>query len=684
MEKDSTIKPANPELSEFVLSLIQAFLKTGYYMPSHPEAQKATTGLYEAFKEIIKGKRELSFFTATENRQQEVFMVGIADEPLSISSLMLKSMAELFVPKFAEYFERKHLSAFSLKANISSHEFEKFIAIMTESPYTEEKETDVRERLTLDLIKNSILAVSTVFNVDLVGKGRKLSWRIKISLSRLKKDLNMIPLYNNIPEEKMNEIRKMIFEDIIRPLRNPTLIKELLINLDLVSNELQGIEADEFERKIIEQLNEKTLPSVVTELIAHILELKKAFESQQEVDILVTMDYQKKLIRKVLQRLSALDHPDDGLLSEAIEAGIISIEDLPSAARDRILKKLSLSRFLESPGLFYQEINNSVSPEEIKDKLQSLAEFLPVLFSLGRYKEILEIAMFYEGKSVTFEIDDNRDLLEAIAQEVAAKAAGANKEEQTKLLSVMSSIDRLGDYLLADLLDCPSRSVRRMVLKLLSDRGPVIVPFVLSALKKKEGWHYLRNALTALSNAGVGNPEVVEVIRQNLGHPEPNVRKEAVLGTVALMREKGEGLLVPMLVDKDIDVRKRVLSALASMSSIHPAFIDFMSNTLKNRVEDEAPLLEQVLNIIPDIALPPEKREAFEDSLITILKESSGFSTFIRRAQPGVQVKSGVIKALGSVGTSKSLRILQKHTSDKNQTISRAAIEAVQNISKEV
>jgi hypothetical protein len=69
--------------------------------------------------------------------------------------------------------------------------------------------------------------------------------------------------------------------------------------------------------------------------------------------------------------------------------------------------------------------------------------------------------------------------------------------------------------------------------------------------------------------------------------------------------------------------------------------------------------------------------------LITILKESSGFSTFIRRAQPGIQVKLGAIKALGRVGTSKSVRALQKQTSDKNQMISRAAVEAVRNINKE-
>ena len=52
---------------------------------------------------------------------------------------------------------------------------------MTESPYAKEKEGDVREKLTMDLIKNNILSVSTVFNVDLVGKCKKLNWRVEMS-----------------------------------------------------------------------------------------------------------------------------------------------------------------------------------------------------------------------------------------------------------------------------------------------------------------------------------------------------------------------------------------------------------------------------------------------------------------------------------------------------------------------
>jgi HEAT repeat protein len=490
----------------------------------------------------------------------------------------------------------------------------------------------------------------------------------------------MIPLYKNIAKDKMNEIRKMVFDDIIRPLHNPKLLKELLINLDLVSSGLKDFAVEDFEEKIVEHLDEKSLPAVSLELINHISTLRKALDTHQEVEIIVAMKSAKRLTRKVFNKLISLDSLDEELFTKAAREGIITVDDIPVGIRNKVMKNLSLNRFLKSPSSFYKELNSIVDEQEIRNKLQLLAEFLPALYSLGMYKEILEIAMLYEGKGIRLEMGNNNELLGAISQAVAEKAESANKEEQIKLFNVLPAMDSLGDYLLVDLLDNRNRSVRRMVIEMLPNRGPAIIPFVLSALKRKGGWHFLRNAIIILSKTGAGNPEVLEMIRQSLTHTEPNLRKEAAAAISALMMARGESLLVQMLGDKDTDVRKKILISLSSFKSVHPEFIRFISDTLKSRGDEVDPFHEPVLNVIPDISVPAEKKQEIEDSLITILKESSGFSTFIRRAQPSTQVKAGVIKSLGSLGTSKSLKILQKQASDRNPAISRAVSEAIQKI----
>ena len=40
---------------------MQAFLRTGYYLPEHPQSRMAKAGLYSRFKSLFTGRHELTF-----------------------------------------------------------------------------------------------------------------------------------------------------------------------------------------------------------------------------------------------------------------------------------------------------------------------------------------------------------------------------------------------------------------------------------------------------------------------------------------------------------------------------------------------------------------------------------------------------------------------------------------------
>jgi len=131
---DEAVPPPRREFSEgskFILSFIQALLKTGYYTPGHPETGRARAGLYDGFQSLVKDRRELTFVAVTTEEKSDVLVDGVVDEPVTLSSLMLKGMGEIFIPKFIEYFERKNLSSFSIKANISKNEFDDFMELLS-------------------------------------------------------------------------------------------------------------------------------------------------------------------------------------------------------------------------------------------------------------------------------------------------------------------------------------------------------------------------------------------------------------------------------------------------------------------------------------------------------------------------------------------------------------------------
>jgi HEAT repeat protein len=668
-----------PALADFILSLIQAFLKTGYYRSDHPEARRAKAGLYEALKTFLEGKREISFISSGEGGKPELFIGGIFDEPLTASSIMMKGMAEIFIPKFTEYFERKHLSSFSMKSAISEAEFEKFIEIMTESPLYD-RETDVQEKLTLDLIKQEVLMVSTVFNVDLVGKARKLPWRVELSISRLKRDLNLVPLYKNISEGRKEDIRKMVFEDIVRPLKSSRLAKELLENLDLISSDLIGFAVDDFETKIIDHLDEKLLPVVSKGILDDISRMSKAFDKLQEAELLVRLGYLKGIAKKIGKKLLGMAIADEDLFFEFVKCGVLTLEEVQGSIRGTIASRMSLDKFLSSPQKFYDEINETADKEELKEKFSLLFGFLPALFAEGRYDDIRHIYALVREKGMDFKIHDDANLVEDISKEANKRVEAAGKEEVTEMLNVLSLIGRTGAFALVDMLDNGNRFARRSAIEILKQKGPAIIPFVLSGIGKKPGWYYLRNALTLLSIEGADSPEIEEVFKNNLGHPEPNVRKEAVRGLAVIMGEKAEELLIPMLKDENADVRRRVISSLAAIGCASTEATDFFVNVLKNWTAADDATLDTVLNALAETSIPRGREDQLEDSLIGMLKDSSVLGFMKRKSGQDLKVKQGAIKALGALGTSKSLKTLKKCASDRDAAISKAAAEALKRI----
>lgn len=677
IEKDF---PVNPELSSFVLSLIQALLKTGYYTPKHPEAQKARSGLHETLQRLLRGRGEISFVAVAESGRQEVYVGGIGDEPMLLSNFMIRSMAEMFTPKFIEYFEKKNLSSFSIKAGISKAEFEKFIDIMTESPLHEDTGINLRDKLAMDLLKNDILLVSTVFHVDLVGKGRKLPWRVEISLSRLRRDLNMIPMYRNLSEEKRQEIRRMVFEDIMRPLKEPVLIKEMLLNLDLIRRNIMGFEPDELEVNLIGHIDTKALPVILRDLLQNISDVKRSFENVDDVTLLLKLEYLRSITKKVADKFLGQDMCDEDILLGLVRNRVLSVDDIPPAFRQKIKDHLAFDRFMEIPEDFFKEIEEARDPVEVRSRIRVLFGFLPALFRAGRYGEILQIFLMAGAKGIDFKLREEPGLVDRICEAAYGKAAEGSKESQVELLNVLSSLKLLGAYVMISLLDNDSRFVRRQVIEMLPKKDSGMTPFLVEMYDRKSSPHFARNALKVLSSMGASGPDVKRIFSSGLKHPEPHVRKEAVQGMPVVFGKQGEGLLVPLLNDKDPEVRRKVMNSLASLGSSHHELLKVFKDTLTDTPAADESLRAEVVGYLPNIHMPPAKASELEDALLGILKESSLLSIVKKESDHVLSLKKDALAALGFIGSAKSFNIVSKYSSHRNQLLSQAAAESMRRI----
>jgi len=156
------------QIVDFVLHLIQAFLRTGYYTSEHPEALKAREGLYLQFKSLFKLEDDLTFMVREEPEGQNILVEGVLPEAQRLSRMMMRGMGELYVPKFAKYLERKDLVSLTLKNRMGQTEFERFIDIMSDPAQLDIRGKEDKEQFTQRLYNAGIFNLSFVFNEEMV------------------------------------------------------------------------------------------------------------------------------------------------------------------------------------------------------------------------------------------------------------------------------------------------------------------------------------------------------------------------------------------------------------------------------------------------------------------------------------------------------------------------------------
>src|SRR4030042_3917602 len=133
-EEVERLQKLHSKLTDFILHLIQAFLRTGYYTPEHPESKRAKEGLYQQFKSFFDQEGELTFLVKEDQERKEVLVEGLFPEAQRLNRMMAKGMGELYVPRLVKYLERKDLISLSLKSRMDREEFTRFVDVMSEPP----------------------------------------------------------------------------------------------------------------------------------------------------------------------------------------------------------------------------------------------------------------------------------------------------------------------------------------------------------------------------------------------------------------------------------------------------------------------------------------------------------------------------------------------------------------------
>ncbi len=220
-------------LAELFLALTAALARTGYYQRGHPESDRSVARLVRAAPTPLRGRGEISFARrTTADAAHIVIQTGIGESHEARS--VLKVVGEDYPARLVECFERKRLVALTLREGVREDELADCVELLAGPPIEEE---DMRAQLA----QRGLEHVSALFESDLLGRRRKLSWHVDVCISRLARDLRVLPLLRDVDDAKLRALREQILTDVVRPLRELAHVRELLLNADLIRAQTEHV-----------------------------------------------------------------------------------------------------------------------------------------------------------------------------------------------------------------------------------------------------------------------------------------------------------------------------------------------------------------------------------------------------------------------------------------------------------
>jgi len=682
---DDPHKELKAKLGEFLLSLIQGFLRTGFYTPDHPEAKKATVGLYEDFQDLFTGKGELTLLVRDDPEGKNILIEGVLPEIHNLNSLMFKGMAETYTPKFANFLERKDLISLTLKNTMTRTEFTNFVDVMGSPIFIDTQEKSDKERFSQILKERGIFNISYIFSEELLAIKRKIPWRSQIALSRLKKDFRMIPLFLDLDEEGLKKVRREIIRDIARPIQNTQVIFPVLMNTDLA--ETKEFKESEIDEEIIACLSDELLFKISQTLL------------EETVRHGETEPPQGKSVRLARQLASSLSLKEikgrASILEEYFKHKLISFEQLPEATQRKIKFEQFTNKFLRNIEPVLNQFDRIQEREQYLRVARSFTRIIPELIRRDRYEEILKIIThidrhFNEKKDLSIYAGQILEEIEGgeILQSLKGKFLTGTKEIRLAIAPILVKL-RAGSvpHLLSLLRQSTDHLIRKHACEILLQIDSSAINLILDELNKRE--MATKSAIDIIRVLGEIKCDewiqpLARTLQDYLNHESPRLREEALGVYYKIMGGDGEKLYLGGLNDTDTGVQKKAIQCLGGIKS-EIALEKFLEMLKKAEdfpsdkdLQTEASLF-RALSFYGNVGLP--EIGSLEDFLLETLDRrlSLGPLKFLKKKKKPLSEGAvvAICETLGKIGTGKSRAVLQKLEKQKDGLWKNTAEEAL-------
>lgn len=684
---------------EFVIELTKAISRSGYYDADHPVSLDVKKGLYDAFKNALGNSAEIMLTCHDVDDQVDIHISGILDEPFNIRKLTHANTSDLFIPKLKDYFERKSLNSFVIKKYITPEHFESFIDVMSEPIADSADASKLGEYLTKALADQDITEVSTIFKNDIVLSRGKLPWRVSIILRRLAKDLKVVPMFRSASADKMKLIKKQIVEDIIRPLNNFELLKDLIVNCDVIVDHITHLmEIDELENLIINSLPADEVLPISGAVFKAYKENKAEDESDENKSISQKRDiYLTKVLNVAARRIYLENIPDNiSLFEQLYENEIIDFDMLPEKLRFDIQSKKIADYFMTEIETYMEKAMNAETDEEIENHVVIFKRVIPEVIKHNEWdviKRIMETLCVFssrvEGMSNASELllKMPDSVFEGSEEAFADEFIHADQNLRNKMSDILTQMNsKCIDIIGVVFGKCKDPNVLKNAIELLSKKEELARQWSIKILDdQNQPLAVINIALLVIMN--VGHIDDVSAVKKYVKNPSSSIRVKALGAIAKLNKKNAEGLVIEALKDGEEKVRNQAASLIEHELSLSGESVNKLLLFLKEKMHkkdltaNEAGFIAGLLKALGKFK-DQIKKESLENEIIAIasdlLNERKGLLKFIKTElnKEQQEILCACASTLGKIGGIKSKDLL-KSLSNSDNVLSSAAKEAI-------
>ena len=347
----------------FFIALSSAVLRFGRFERGHPEAAQALKELHKATKAALRGRGEMTFARRDSAKTFGFCVMTGHGEIVDLRRLLGSQLFGSFGYPFIEAIAKKGIAAITLREGIPDTELHYIIETLL-GPHGDDE-------LRKELLGKPLRNVSLLFGADVVGRHRKLSWKVGLCAARLARDLRALSNVRGISLKKMREIREDLVTGVSHLLTKGEEVREFLFNGDLVDeavSSLRGFSGFQVAPLVFERLLDAPCAEAVMLLIEDF--------DKGELDREVVKGYLRGFATRLLNERSPTS---DAAVAELYRRSIVTDAEVPRDLQEQIRAQSLADALVREPSQFLRALDLIQDPDDYGRELATLEAAMAVL-----------------------------------------------------------------------------------------------------------------------------------------------------------------------------------------------------------------------------------------------------------------------------------------------------------------